>query len=141
VVRWGDIWLNESFATYAEWMWSYRDDPVGLEARAENARASAASDRRVGGTTGHPKPAFLFGRQVYDGGAIVLHALRRELGDEAFFVILQRWVATYRGKSAGTEDFIALVNVLSRRDLGPFITTWLDDITLPRFPGNPVTTS
>jgi aminopeptidase N len=139
--RWGDIWLNESFATYSEWLWSYRDDPAGLEARAENARASAASDRRVGGTTRNPKPAFLFGRQVYDGGAIVLHALRRELGDDAFFTLLQRWVATYRGKSAGTEDFVSLATTVARRDMGPFLATWLDDIALPPFPGNPPTAS
>jgi aminopeptidase N len=139
--RWGDIWLNESFATYAEWLWSYRGDPQGIETRAEEARRSAAADRRVAGTTGHPKSAFLFGRQVYDGGAIVLHALRREVGDDTFFSILQRWVATYRGKSAGTEEFVDLVNAVARRDLAPFLATWLDDIVLPPFPGNPVATS
>jgi aminopeptidase N len=138
--RWGDIWLNESFATYAEWLWTYRSDPTGIEARAENARASAAADRRRGGTTGHPRPEFLFGRQVYDGGAIVLHALRREVGDDMFFKILQRWVATYRGMSVGTEDFVDLVSSTAGRDLAPFMSMWLDDISLPPFPG-PATAS
>ena len=37
----------------------------------------------------------------------MLHALRREIGDDAFFTLLQRWVAENDGTSRTTEDFIA----------------------------------
>jgi aminopeptidase N len=133
-IRWNDVWLNESFATYADWLWSYRDNPAGLDNLAEQNRRSAASDRATRGTTGHPRPASLFGRQVYNGGAIVLHALRREVGDEQFFTILQTWFTRYRYKSAGTEDFIAVASETVGRDLTEFLTLWLDGSTLPPFP-------
>lgn len=133
-VRWNDIWLNESFATYAEWLWTYRDDNDGLHQRAEDSRRTAASDRRQLGSTGHPHRDALFGRQVYDGGAIVLHALRLKVGDDQFFAILQTWFIRFRYRSAGTEDFITVVNEVTGQDLGPFLTQWLDDPKPPPFP-------
>ena len=133
-IRWNDVWLNESFATYADWLWSFRDNPAGLEQLAEANRRTATEDRRVRGSTGNPKPEYLFGRQVYNGGAIVLHALRRELGDDQFFGILQTWFTRYRYKSAGTSDFVAVATEIANRDMGPFLTQWLDGDQLPPFP-------
>jgi aminopeptidase N len=134
-IRWNDVWLNESFATYADWLWTFRENPAGLEQLAEENRRSAKEDRRVRGSTGNPKPEYLFGRQVYNGGAIVLHALRREVGDDQFFNILQTWFTRYRYKSAGTEDFVAVATEIANRDMGPFLTQWLDGTELPKFPG------
>jgi aminopeptidase N len=133
-IRWNDVWLNESFATYADWLWTFRDNPAGLEQLAEENRRSATEDRRVRGSTGNPKPEYLFGRQVYSGGAIVLHALRREVGDDRFFDILQTWFTRYRYKSAGTVDFVAVATEIAQRDMAPFLTQWLDADQLPPFP-------
>ena len=75
---------------------------VGDDANARRpgrSRPSRRASRRVGN---------LFGFERYDGGAVVLHALRREIGDDAFFTLLQRWVADNDGTSRTTEDFIAL---------------------------------
>ncbi len=132
--RWQDIWLNESFATYGEWLWSYRNDPARLEAIAETFRRSSASDRRQAGSTGTPKVDSLFGRTVYNGGAVVLHALRKHVGDGVFFSILRTWVDTYSGKSATTQDFVALASQVTGNDLSAFLTTWLESPTLPPFP-------
>jgi aminopeptidase N len=133
-IRWNDVWLNESFATYADWLWTFRDNPAGLEQLAEENRRSATEDRRVRGSTGNPKPEYLFGRQVYSGGAIVLHALRREVGDDRFFDILQTWFTRYRYKSAGTADFVAVATEIAQRDMAPFLAQWLDGDQLPPFP-------
>lgn len=135
-IRWNDVWLNESFATYAEWLWTFRDDPQSLDRLAEANRRSSVGDRDRG-TTGHPNGANLFGRQVYNGGAIVLHALRREVGDDTFFAILQTWFTRFRYKSAGTEDFTAVASEVAQHDLGPFLSVWLDGATLPPF-GTPI---
>lgn len=132
--RWVDIWLNESFATYSEWLWSYRDKPEQLEREAEQYRARASTDRSRAGPTGRPKFDDLFGTTVYQGGAIVLHALRREVGDDVFFRILRSWVETHGGGAAGTDEFVALAGRVADRDLTDFFQTWLFATALPPFP-------
>ena len=120
---WKDIWLNESFATYAHWMWLEHTGAGTLE----DAAAGALVAKRMGRSrpTGDPDVADMFGFNSYDGGAVVLHALRRTIGDADFFALLQRWVADNDGASRTTADFIALAEDVSKRDLGELFDTWL----------------
>jgi aminopeptidase N len=62
----------------------------------------------------------LFSPDVYDGGAVVLYALRQVIGDRTFRR-LERPAQRYERKSVGTEDFIALASHVSGRNLGPFL--------------------
>ena len=73
----------------------------------------------------HPSANTMFGPDTYEGGAEVLAGLRRTVGDDAFFELLRRWVADNNGTSRTTEDFIALAEDVSGRDLGPFFDEWL----------------
>ena len=90
--RWTDIWLNESFATYAQWMWLEHAGFSNVDMFAADALRF-----RPAGSSAQPTLDDLFGYNSYDGGAVVLHALRRTIGDDAFFELLQRWVADYSG--------------------------------------------
>ena len=129
VEEWGDIWLNESFATYAAWLWMEHEG-ASLDALAEGALAT-----RYPGSTGHPSVSEMFGYNSYDGGAVVLHALRKEIGDEAFFTVLRRWVAENNGTARSTDDFIALAEDVAGESLTNFFATWLFATTLPtQFP-------
>ncbi len=124
--RWQDVWLNEGFATYGEWLWGTKDDPAVMD---RVAQAALADVHRAGvplPPIARPTVDTLFDAQVYRGGAAVLHELRREVGDAAFFATLQQWVQRYGGKSATTEDFIAVASDVAGRDLGPFLTGLLD---------------
>ena len=56
----------------------------------------------------------------YDGGAVILHALRKTIGDDLFFTLLRRWVADNNGTSRTTEDFVALANKVAGQDLTEF---------------------
>jgi aminopeptidase N len=128
--RWSDIWLNESFATYGQWMW--------MEHAGFGSVESAAADAlrmRPPGSSARPTVDELFGFNSYDGGAVVLHALRRTIGDDAFFSLLRRWVAEYNGTSRTTEEFIAMAEDESGTDLGEFFDQWLFAVQPPaQFP-------
>ena len=126
--EWTDLWLNESFATYSQWMWL---DEVGL-APIEGQAGGALRARQDGTeSTGAPSVSNLFGFETYDGGAVIVHALRLELGDELFFPLLQRWLADNAGTSQSTEAFIAHAEEEAGRDLATFFDDWLFATDLP----------
>jgi aminopeptidase N len=130
---WSDLWLNESFATYAQWLWL---DHAGIETLDAQASLALALRQTPTEPTGVPSAGALFGYERYDGGAAVVHALRREMGDDAFFALLQRWVADNDGTSRTTPDFIALAIEVAGRDLTAFFETWLFAPSLPpTYPG------
>jgi aminopeptidase N len=127
---WGDIWLNESFASYAEYLTTEGMGAPGATLRTligwENATRFNVGQSPIV----NPVRAQMFGSNSYVKGGFVLNMLRREVGDEAFFKILKQWVARYGGKTAKTSDFIALANEISGKDLKEFFDKWLyrDDI-------------
>lgn len=120
---WGDIWLNEGFATYGQWMWL---EHVGLATLTEQADEAIRTKSLAGeGPSGEPAAAELFSFNSYDGAAVVLHALRLTIGDNTFFALLQQWVADNSGKSKITIDFMSLAMELSACDLTSFFDQWL----------------
>jgi aminopeptidase N len=68
---------------------------------------------------------------VYNKGAMVLHMLRRFVGDEAFFTGLRDFYATWRFKKAGTNDFRAAMEKASGRSLERFFDRWIFGSRLP----------
>jgi aminopeptidase N len=124
--RWTDVWLNESFATYGEWMWL---DHLGLQTLDEAANSALAG--RQPGSTATPSAAEMFGYNSYDGGAVILQALRKTIGDDLFFTLLRRWVADNTGTSRTTDDFVSLANEVAGQDLTKFFSTWLYADILP----------
>ena len=129
--RWTDIWLSESFATYGHWLWLDHVGTASLEQLAESSLAL-----RQDGSTASPAAAALFATNSYEGGAVILHALRRTIGDDAFFTVLRRWVEDNNGSSRTTDQFVALATEVAGRDLSEFFDTWLYATSLPDvFPG------
>jgi hypothetical protein len=123
---WQHIWLNEGFATYAEWLWQEREG-LGTPQQVFDDVAANAPPEFWQTTIGDPGPAVdeLFDKAVYYRGAMTLHALRTAVGDEVFFDIVAEWVASQAGGTVTTEEFIALAEKESGQDLDALFATWL----------------
>lgn len=66
-----------------------------------------------------------YGPAVYNGGAITLDQLRKAVGDEVFFKILQTYYSQYKFKIATTQDFIDVSEKVSGKDLDPLFDKYL----------------
>ena len=131
VSRWRDIWLNEGFATYAEWLWSEHtggDGPQALFDREYEAFRDWATPPGEPGTKG------LFSPAVYQRGAMTVHALRLAIGDDDFFRLLRTWTAEKKDGNATTEEFIAVAERVSGESLDALFQAWLFGTTMPAKP-------
>ncbi|MEW2416642.1 M1 family metallopeptidase [Streptomyces sp. NPDC046866] len=140
---WSDLWLNEGHATWYEALYADGLGTYSMERRMREAYQRSDQWRAAGGPPAAPKPAApgekigLFRPVVYDGAALVLYALRQEIGAAAFDRLERRWVAEHKDGTAGTADFVRLASAEAGRDLGPFLQPWLYGKTTPAMPGHP----
>ena len=96
--------------------------------------------RAAFGPVGRPisgEPSQLFSAQVYYGGALVLYALRQQVGEAAFRRIERAWVSRYRNGVTSTQDFIALASAVSGQNLTTFLSDWVYGTKTPPMPGHP----
>jgi len=63
---------------------------------------------------------------------MVLHMLRRLLGDQTFFSGVRRFYTDWRFRKAGTDDFRLAMEAVSGRDLSPFFEAWIYASDVPQ---------
>ncbi len=133
VKEWKDLWLHEGFASYCEWLWlEHTQGSQAIEDQASKARRQLS--RESGITIGEPPKNDLFHHQVYLKGALTLHELRRNVGDDAFFDGVRTYLANHAGdqdKNATTGDFRTIMEKSASKDLGNFFQNWLYQAQLP----------
>jgi aminopeptidase N len=132
VSRWSDIWLNEGFASFAEYLWLAHRGVQSAHQSFLQAYSIPAGSPFWDVVISDPKRATMFDFAVYLRGAMTLQALREKIGDKPFFTLLRTWTATHRYGNATTEQFIALAEQISGQDLDPFFDTWIRSARKPR---------
>ncbi|WP_214409159.1 M1 family metallopeptidase [Sphaerisporangium fuscum] len=127
---WRDIWLHEGFATYAEWLWSEASGGESADAHARrwHRRLEALPQDFV---LADPGARRLFDDRLYKRGALTVHALRRRLGDEAFFSMLREWTGTYQHGGVSTDRFVRLAGRFADSPLDGLFSEWLSTARLP----------
>ncbi|MFD0901635.1 M1 family metallopeptidase [Actinomadura sediminis] len=124
VTRWKDIWLNEGFATYAEWIWGERSGGPAPGDHFDRLYETGGGEL-WDVPPGDPGRKDMFHRSVYDRGAMTLHALRTEVGDAAFFEILKTWTREKKNANATTPQFVATAERVSGKRLDSLFQAWL----------------
>jgi aminopeptidase N len=143
---WDDMWLHEGFGTYMQPLYSqylngdadYFSWVHGLRMMLRNARpivsGSSKTEEQVYDEKTGP------GQDIYNKGALMLHALRQLIGDKDFFESMRRLVygrpdpkpGNFSPRYATTDEYIAIVDKVTGRDLHWFFDVYLHDAALPR---------
>ncbi|MBD0738172.1 M1 family metallopeptidase [Streptomyces sp. CBMA29] len=137
--RWSDIWLNEGFASYAQFLWAEHEGTGTPQQLARDIYdAHPADDPFWTVKPGDPGPDNQFDDAVYDRGAVAIQALRDTIGDRDFRTLLKAWPALHRYGNATIADFQRLAERISGQRLGTFFRTWLYTAAKPAvFPPAP----
>src|SRR6266436_1296386 len=134
---WGDIWLNEGFATFMETVWSeahYGKDQADYE-RWERSRAWFDSMNLWS------KPVVRhdfddsseFDGNVYDKSGWILHMLRHQIGEDAFYRGLKHYLEANRGKNVVTADFAKAIEEATHVNIDQFLGQWIYGAGAPKF--------
>lgn len=132
---WSHLWVSEGFATYfAAVYFGERDGPDAFREAMERGReailGSDASNRPVVDERGDLYG--LLNTNSYPKGAWILHMLRSQVGDEAFFEAIRAYYAEHEEAAAGTEDVRRAMEAASGQDLGWFFAQWAYSPGFPR---------
>ena len=134
---WGNIWLNEGFATFMETMWSEHYFPKD---QSEYERWSSIQEW-FEQTSLWAKPLVRhdfddsseFDGNAYGKGGLVLYMLRHQIGEDAFYRGLKHYLEANRGKNVVTADLVKAIEEETHTNVDPFFTEWVYGAGAPKF--------
>jgi aminopeptidase N len=142
---WGNTWLNESFATFFEALWTEHDK--GREAYLYEMRGDQQQYLQAwyGGGNRHPivtnrysDPDAMFDTYTYARGAAVLNMLRFVLGEELFWKAINHYVTEYQCQPVETSQLVLAIEEATGQNLGWFFDEWVYKMGHPIFEITPL---
>ncbi|HXT96768.1 MAG TPA: M1 family aminopeptidase [Polyangia bacterium] len=128
--EWSEAWLNEGFATYFEYVW--REHAKGrdeadheLLADTDGYLAEAGRYQRPVVCRQYDEPIHLFDAHLYEKGGRVLHMLRHELGEAAFWRAIGHYAKKHAGGSVETRDLARAIEEVSGRGVERLLDRWI----------------
>jgi len=140
--EWSHAWLNEGFATYFEALFTehHRGRDEFRWEMQEFAREYFQEDRdkyrRPIVERRYAKPIEIFDRHLYEKGALVLHMLRHELGDDGFWKSLRHYVRKHQFQNVETTDLKVAIEEATGRHLDAFFDQWVYGTGFPELDAN-----
>lgn len=131
------VWLSEGFATYLTHLYlehRYGTARMNTELQATRRDVLAYAERNPESPVVDSTITVLtdlLSANSYQKGGWVLHMLRREIGDDAFREGLRRYYSTFRDSNALTDDFKAVMELVSGSDLDWFFDQWVYTPSVP----------
>jgi aminopeptidase N len=138
---WSHLWLSEGFATYfaALWTRAARGDSAFRvqmdDIRRQVLNDSSAVTKRPVIDSIETNYLALLNANSYQKGGFVLHMLRSQVGERAFFDAVRAYYEAHKHSTAVTDDLRAEMERASKQNLGWFFDQWL------RKPGFPEVTA
>jgi aminopeptidase N len=135
---WADLWLSEGFATYFAGLFieKYEGDAAFHDYMRDAAERYFRHEKRsslpIHDTTTEDLMALL-NENNYEKGAWVLHMLRKQLGEEAFFKGLRSYYHDHASGNATSEDLRAALEKASGKKLPEFFARWVFGAGHPRY--------
>lgn len=137
---WGQIWLNESFATYMQAMWDERlkghEEFLYTDIRGNQQSVLDtwnAGNKRPIVTKYYANKDAMFDTYAYPGGGSVLHILRKHLGDKLFFKSLNHYLTSNAHQPVSTEELRIAIEETTGQSMDWFFDQWLYRMGHPIF--------
>jgi aminopeptidase N len=131
-------WLSEGFAQYFAALYAADDRGNDLftgmlrQMRRWSIEQSSQGPIYLGYRLGHIKgEGRVFRALVYNKGAMVLHMLRRLVGDDVFFAGVRQFDSEWKFRKAGSNDLRAAMERTAGRDLAAFFDSWIYGSGIP----------
>ena len=134
---WGQIWLNESFATFMEMSYTLHSRGINeslreVEQNSQEYFEEAKRYKRPLATNFYQNPDVMFDQHTYPKGGVLLYSLRRQLGEKAFYAGLKRYLDRHHNGPVESNDLCADLTEATGVNLHPWFDQWIYK------PGHPI---
>lgn len=134
---WGQIWLNESFATFMQMSYTLHSEGIysaqrDFEGNSQGYFAESRRYQRPMATNFYQNPGVMFDQHTYPKGGALLISLRKMIGEDAFYTGLHHYLTLHHNSPVETNDLCEAMTDASGINMHPWFDQWIWK------PGHPV---